>query len=191
MPKIKKAIEADLSAVLSNNIVVRTYRNQMVISNLVPPKKSKSVKRKNANDQFRAANKWAKFILKQPGMKELYARGINSKLSNSHTVAVRDYYHAPEIHYINVQKYTGTKGDEIRIKATDDFEVVSLTVNVKSGKGKQLENGPAMRYGRKPAIWVYKVTVANPDVNGTVIKVTARDLPDNSVIKEEKIESKK
>ena len=44
-----------------------------------------------------------------------------------------------------------------------------------------------LRYGRKPAMWAYILTVANPELPGTVIKVIARDRPGNTVELEEKI----
>ena len=181
VPKLKKYTAADLSAVLSDHVVLRKFRNQLVISKVTVPRKSKSVKKQASINRFRAANSWAKNILQQPGMKELYSKGINSKLSNAHTVAVSDYLNPPEIHYIDLKGYTGAAGDEIRIKVTDVFRVVAVTVTIAGSNGKQLEAGSAVRYVRKPAIWIYTLTRDNPHVKGTVIQVKASDLPENTV----------
>ena len=172
---------------LSDDAAVRRYRNQTVISKVTFPRKSKSPKRKEANDKFKEANDWAKHILKQPGMKELYAKGTNDKLSNPHTVAVSDYMQPPEIHYISLKDYTGAVGDRIRIKATDSFQVTEVKVRITNLKGTLLEKGLAERYLRKPAMWVYTVTVANLDLPRTVVKVIASDRPGNVVEREQEI----
>ncbi len=187
MPKIRKPTKADISAFLSNDIAIRKYRNQTVVSTVRIPRKSKSVRRKAANDRFKKANDWAKNILRQHGMKELYAKGINDKLSNAHTVAVRDYLQGPEIHYISLKDHTGAAGDTIRIKATDDFQVINVEVKITNPKGILLEKGQATRYSRKPAMWVYNLTVANRNLPGTVIRVMASDRPGNKAVLEEKV----
>ena len=187
MPKIRKQNKADISALLSNDVALRKYRNQDVASTVKIPRKSKSTKRKAANERFKEANDWAKNILRLPGMKALYAKGISDKLSNAHTVAVSDYMQAPKIHYINLKKHAGAIGDQISIKATDNFQVTTVEVKITNAKGILLEKGQATRYGRKPAMWAYLLTVANPDLPGTVIKVIARDRPGNMVTLEEKI----
>ena len=187
MPKIRKPTKADISAMLSDDAAVRRYRNQTVISKVTFPRKSKSPKRKEANDRFKEANAWAKHTLKQPGMKELYAKGINDKLSNPHTVAVSDYMQPPEIHYISLKDYTGTVGNKIRIKATDNFQVTEVKVRISNAKGILLEKGEAVRNPRKPAMWVYTITVANPDLPGTVVKVNVSDRPGNKVEVEEEV----
>ena len=189
MPKLRKPTKADISAVLSNDVAMRKYRNQTIISTITMPRKTTSAKKEKANDRFAAANQWAKVTLMEPGVKELYSKGINSKLSNAHTVAVQDYLNPPTIHYISLKQHTGAIGDKIRIKATDDFQVIAVDVRITDKTGKELEKGPAARYKRKPMMWIYTLTVANREVDGTVIEVTAMDRPGNKVVKEEKIAS--
>lgn len=121
-------------------------------------------------------------------MKELYSKGINSTLSNAHTVAVKDWMVAPKIHYIGLKTHTGAVGDTIRIKVTDDFQVTNVIVTINDSKGTKLETGPAIQYKRKPMMWIYTLTIANPDIKGTSIKVTASDRPGNEVEQEVKIE---
>jgi hypothetical protein len=187
VPKIRKPTSGDISAVLSKDAVVRSYRRQTLVSTVTIPRKSKSRKRKAANDRFRKANDWAKSVLRRPGMKELYAKGINDKLSNPHTVAVSDYMQAPEIHYVSLKNHRGAAGDPIRIKATDNFQVTAVEVSITNAKGILLERGQATRYPRKPAMWVYILTAANRHLPGTVIKVIASDRPGNKAEWEEKI----
>src|SRR5882757_9045270 len=151
--KIRKPTEADISAVLSKDVVMRKIRNQTIISTVTVPRKSTSARKEETNDRFAEASHWAKMTLLKPGMKELYSTGINSKLTNARTVAVTDYLNAPKIHYISLKQHTGAIGDKIRIKATDDFEVTAVNVTITNKKGKLLEAGPATRYKRKPQMW--------------------------------------
>jgi hypothetical protein len=184
MAKIKKKTKADMSAATSDSVAVKKYRNQTVLTVITVPKKSKSEKKQTAIDKFTSANRWAKNTLMKPGMKELYSKGINSKLSNAHTVAVCDKLHPPVVHYINVEKCRGAVGDEIRVKATDDFQVTKVVVAIKNANGKDLEEGAAVPYGRNHAIWIYILTVANPNPSGTVITATAYDRPGNTAVME-------
>jgi hypothetical protein len=179
MPKLKKRTDADMSAALGSNAVIRKYRNQTILSTVTRPRKSKSPKRKEINDRFKSANQWAKEILKRPGMKELYTKGVNTTLSNPHTVAVSDYLAAPVVHYINLKDVKGKIGDPIRIKATDNFRVTEVHVIITNTKGVRLEDGMATRYPRKPAMWVYRLTVEHTDLSGTKVDVHAYDLPGN------------
>jgi len=124
-------------------------------------------------------------------MDKLYAKGIKSKFGNTQSVAVQDYMKGPEIHYINTEKYTGAVGDELRIKATDNFQVTEVKVRIYEKDGKKLvEKGSAVRYSRKPVMWIYTLTVGSTDVDGTVIKAIAFDRPGNETEKEVKVESK-
>lgn len=191
MPKLRKETKADISAVFSADVAMRQYRNQTIVSKIKRPRKSKSVKREAAKERLADASRWAKMTLMEPDIKKLYSKGINSRLPNAHTVAIQDYLTAPTIHYISLKQHTGAIGDKIRIKVTDNFQVTAVNVMITDKNGKELEKGPATRYARKPTMWIYTLTVANPELDGTVIKVTAMDRPENIVVKEEKITGNK
>ncbi len=181
MAKIKKPDETDISAMLSDVVAPKMYRNRVVVSRVTHPKQSTSEKKLEANDRFADANQYAKNILKMPGMKELYAKGISARLSNTHTVAVSDYLNAPVIHAINIKEYHGTAGDKLRIRATDDFQVTSVEVRILNKEGNILEKGEALKNKRKPSSWVYTTTVNNTELEGTKIQVRAKDRPGNEV----------
>jgi hypothetical protein len=188
MPKLRKKTKADISAVFSDDVAVRKYRNQNIISTIKRPKKTTSDKREASKKRLTAASIWAKSTLKDPSIEKLYSKGITERLSSAHTVATTDYLNPPTIHYISLKQHTGAIGDKIRIKATDDFQVIAVDVTIKDKNGKEIEKGPAERYKRKPQMWIYTLTVANPEVEGTVIKVRAMDRPENKTFKEVKIE---
>ncbi len=67
--------------------------------------------------------------------------------------------------------------------------MLSVTVRIFDAKGVVLEKGEATRYPRKPVMWAYFVTVANPHPAGAVIKVVAMDRPGNKTKMEEKVDA--
>jgi hypothetical protein len=155
-----------------------------IISVVEPPRKSKSVKKLKSNNRFKGASHWATMILTTPGCRELYSKGIKKETNSAFAVARRDFMTVPKIHYTKIENYTGAVGDQVRIKATDNFRVTAITVSISRGEGKLLEEGAAVRDLRKPAMWTYTTTVANPELPGTIITVIAEDLPGNKGLQE-------
>lgn len=179
MPKIKKPTQDNMSAMTSDYIAAGMYRNRKVFTRVKPPRKSKSQKKQDSIHRFIEASQYAKAILKEPGMRDLYSRAIDKRRPSAHTAAVSDYLNAPVIHEIRTREYDGLIGDRLRIKATDDFQVTSVNVIIRNSKGQLVEKGAAVKYARKPSIWVYTATVANPQPVGSRIFVTAMDRPMN------------
>jgi hypothetical protein len=86
---------------------------------------------------------------------------------------------APVINYIKPGRVAGKVGDTFNIEAVDDFRVESVEVAIYDQQGKLLEAGAAVP-NRKRLIWKYRATVANPKLDGTMIRVTAKDMPGNT-----------
>jgi hypothetical protein len=95
----------------------------------------------------------------------LYARLAEGTMLNAYNVAIRDWFHAPEIQRL------GRYGAAVRIWATDDTQVAGVTVFILDEKGTTLEQGEAAR-GRGDW-WEYL-----PATSGKIV-VEARDLPGN------------
>ncbi len=163
--KLRNKTKAELSAVFAHDVALRKHRGQNIASTITIPQESTSEKKKASKTRFADAALWAKMCLLQPGMKELYSKGICDRLPNAQSVAVSDYLEAPKVHYINLKSYTGAVGDKIRIKATDNFKVTEVRLKITNALGVVLEEGQATRYPRKPVMWVYEATVANPDLH--------------------------
>jgi hypothetical protein len=186
MPKFNRTNRTtDLSAMLSNSVVVTTWYGRTVISKKPPPPKRShnSPKQQESIDLFRAAHDYADQILKSDEMKAFYAKGINAQKTSAHTVAFQDYLNPPVLY-----RYTGKAGDVITVKATDDFHVEAVKIEVFDRTGKLLESGKAERYRRKPFIWKYKTTVANENFKGSTIQATATDMPGNDCVMTARIE---
>jgi hypothetical protein len=185
MPKFNRTNRTtDLSAMLSNSVVVTSWHGRTVISKKPPPPKRShnSPKQQESIDLFRAAHDYADQILKSDEKKAFYAKGINAQKTSAHTVAFRDYLNPPVVHHIRLYRYTGKAGDVITVKATDDFHVEAVKIEVFDRTGRLLESGKAERYRRKPFIWKYKTTVANENFKGSTLQATATDMPGNDCV---------
>jgi hypothetical protein len=190
MPKFNRNNRtSDLSAVVSNSVVITTWHGRTVISKKPPPPKRKynSPKQQESIDRFRDGHNYADRILKSDEKKAFYAKGINAQKTSAHTVAFQDYLSPPVVHYIRLPRYTGKAGDIITVKATDDFHVDAVQIEIFDRKGTLLERGNAERYRRKPFIWKYKTTVANENFKGSTIQATATDMPGNGCVMTAKI----
>jgi hypothetical protein len=182
---IKKRTKADMSAITSDQVFIKPFgKRGTLVSAANPRKKSKSEHAKRTNNRFKGASHWAASILLEPGKKELYSKGINEDGNSAHAVARNDFLNPPKIHYTRIENYTGAIGDRVRIKATDSFPVMALTVSISRRDGQLLEKGDAVRDLRKPVMWTYQTTVANPELPGTIITVIAQDLPGNKSLHE-------
>jgi hypothetical protein len=172
------------SGMLGDMVVFRTSRGQLQMINKPGKRASLSDKQKVTVSRFQDAIKYAKKVKTLPDVMKEYETGINPKKNSAYHVALVDYLNAPTVDYVKAQPYTGAAGDILTIKARDDFKVVRVTVEIINRIGKVLERGDAERFIRKPFIWKYKVSVANPDIKGTVIRVTAFDRPGNKGVGE-------
>ena len=62
----------------------------------------------------------------------------------------------------------------VRVIATDDVEVVSVSVSLRTAAGAELERGPGAKVH---GIWRYPATVAVPPGERVTIHATATDRP--------------
>ncbi|MBS1977434.1 MAG: hypothetical protein JST46_08685 [Bacteroidetes bacterium] len=177
----KNNTDMDISALTGNSVVVTTWHGRTVYSKKPSPPKREhnSQKQQTSIDRFKAAHYYAEQALKSEEKKALYAKGVKKGKTSAHMVAFQDFLTPPVIHYIRAYDYGGNVGDEITIKASDDFRVETVSIKIHDGEGKLLEQGNAERYPRKPQIWKYKTTVANPSLKGTTVHALAKDLPGN------------
>ena len=131
-------------------------------------------------EKFAMAANYAKAAVQDPILKPGYEAKAEADGLTSYNVAVADYLNAPEIHSVITSGYTGTIGNNILIRATDDFEVESVIVRIEKADGTIIEEGNAVI---KPFHWEYSATVANPSIAGCKIIITAFDIPQNETTK--------
>lgn len=136
-----------------------------------------SPKQKNHKLKFQRATLYAKSVINNPDLKQMYsAKEDNAKGMSTYNVAMKDFFNAPEIQSIDLTAYTGKKGDLIRIIAVDDFAVKAVSVKIENTEGNMIEEGAAIDSGYE---WIYTATTNNPDLTGNKVIVTATDHPAN------------
>jgi hypothetical protein len=94
-------------------------------------------------------------------------------------IAIMDALQAPEVESILAAGYHGRVGDEIIVRATDDFKVASVIVSIHDLTGVLVEQGNATMKENN-ADWLYKTVQLNSAFAGSKITAIATDLPGNS-----------
>lgn len=170
---------AGASGRIGKTLVVKTLADgSQVIASTPGKRKKNSEKQAKHLNRFEDAKFYANRIGKKPELRERYERRAKGTKWNWHNLAVGDLMNPPEITNIHMEHYDGEPGEIIRIRASDDFKVVSVNVTITAADGEVIEKGEAQPRGKK-GLWRFFTTIRNPRPQGTVIKVTAYDLPKN------------
>jgi hypothetical protein len=176
--KIKNRTE--LSGMLGENVQVRKEGKRVILTNRPEPKLVPLSESQTAViEKFQEAAEYASRQMQKEPSKSLYETGITEKKRTAYTVALSDYLVAPKVRQINALGYSGKVGDEIVVKATDDFMVTSVKVTITGSDGSKIEQGQAVQDPDRFTLWKYTATVANPSLGGTSIKADAEDKAGN------------
>ena len=168
------------SGAIGDMLVFRQVAGQTVISRR--PKKpmgDPSLAQQEVRDRFREAAFYTKNIVNDPLQYEVYASKALPGQS-AFNMAFKDYMKPPVIKESNISAtgYTGAVGSQIRVRAIDDFKVISVTVTLTDTNGSVLESGEAEQ-SANGIDWLYTATVENASLPGTRITVKAHDRPGN------------
>ena len=167
---------------LGGNVVFRKMKDgSIIMANAPKPRKGNSEAQQESIDRFSYAVKYAKHQMTIPERKDLYKKGINNKHTSAHAVARQDLLNPPEIIDISAADYRGVPGDMIRVWATDDFRVATVTVSIFAADSSTVETGLAIPRGKK-GLWRFTTTEKNPNVEGCTVKVTVKDFAENTVV---------
>ena len=112
-----------------------------------------------------------------PETKALYEESAGAKGKPVFSLTLADFFNAPSVDEVDLAGYNGVAGDEIVIRASDDFDVVAVLVALADADGNAIESGAAAETPPESGRWVYTATVT-VDTGKTVrISVTAEDRP--------------
>ena len=168
------------SGVLGEEVTVRKSRGIVSFRNKPRPAVRQLTDKLIASRaRFLEATQYAVRQIANEESKALYAKGISKTMTTPYLVAMTDYMLPPKVHEIDALGYKGNVGDAIVVKATDDFEVTSVNIQILDASGAVIEEGETALDQQRVNLWVYKATVANPSRTGTTIKATAYDRPGN------------
>ncbi len=130
-----------------------------------------------AQEQFRQAALYGKMVMADAETKAIYVEAAARKGQPVFSLTVADFFHAPSVDEVDLSGYTGAVGDAIVVRASDDFDVVGVSVALTDADGNALESGEATETPADSGRWVYTTTAA-VDTGTTVrIAVTATDRP--------------
>jgi len=132
-------------------------------------------------ERFIKATDYANFAIQDPDVKSGYEKVANKKQS-AQNMAFRDAYYPPEILSVITQGYTGAIGNIIVVNAKD-FKVTAVKVRIYSATRELIEGGQAI-VNNDGMLWVYTCTAGNADFAGSVVKVSAYDIPGNETVAE-------
>jgi hypothetical protein len=182
MRQNRNSIMRGASGALGNELVFRQRAGKTVIS--LPPvfrADNPTASQQEVRTRFQEASAYAKAALANPETKAAYAARANAELS-PYNLALADYFKPPIIQTAEAQNFSGSPGDTISIRATDDFKVQAVYVQIMDEAGTILEEGPATASAESTDTWAY--TLANAQTAAAKAKVTASDLPGNQVSRE-------
>jgi hypothetical protein len=175
-----------LSGKLGDSIVFRQLNGKTIVAKLPGPPQTSSEKQKKMRGHFQQAIIYAKNAVRAADTKERYAAEAKKRKGlTAYNVAIADFFHAPDIHTVDLSKYAGNTGDEIHVTASDDFAVQSVHVQIHNADGSLVEEGYASH--TTDNVWVYVATCFNESLDGDRIVVTASDLPGNTTSEERNV----
>lgn len=138
-----------------------------------------------AQELFREGVFYAKAVSDDPVRKQWY-EAVAKPGQTAYNLALADFCKAPVIKKVTLAEYIGQIGDPILIRAIDNFRVETVSVNILDANGESVETGQATLQ-ENGLDWLYTATVDNPILPGTIISVTATDLPGNKTTREEPV----
>ncbi|HBL75005.1 MAG: hypothetical protein A2W90_07580 [Bacteroidetes bacterium GWF2_42_66] len=181
MAESKKNIATEgLSGRVGNFIFRRRKSDDKIFVSRVPvgSEEEPSEDQKNIRRRFQRGIIYGKSAIANPATKALYASKATGG-SSAFNVAIADYFNAPQIELVDMDGYSGAVGSIIAITVTDDFAVSSVHVKIENMDGSLVEEGGAVP-GASQMDWIYTATVANENLAGEKITVTAFDMPGNT-----------
>ena len=134
-------------------------------------------------ERFRQAAICGKAVLADPASRQIYETAAHNRGLPVFSVTVADFFNAPTVDAVDLSGYTGKSGEPIRIRATDDFEVVAVKVTIRTVEATTLEPGPAVAPGSPD--WVYTTKTALTLGQHVSIDVTATDRPGHATTRTE------
>lgn len=132
--------------------------------------------------KFKKACSYAKQTMAIPERAVLYEAKAKPGVT-PYNLAVANYFTAPTIVEIITDEYKGAAGDRLDLLVDDAIIVVSVEVSIYTADNELVESGPAVK--TEEGFWHYIATADSPQLAGSRIAVTAKNLPGNSATEEQ------
>jgi len=135
-------------------------------------------KKRAVQKKFGLATAYARKVVKNPELKAMYQAKVKGG-QRAFNIAMMDALQAPVVESIQADNYQGRPGDQIFVRATDDFKVATVIVEIFNKAGQLMERGNAILRKNEIMNWLYVARQENADWPGSMIAVMATDLPGN------------
>jgi hypothetical protein len=165
------------------NLVIRQVNGRTIISTRPKKRDVPTDHQLKTKARFMLAVDFAKRQMADAGIKAQYQKAAVRNIPNAYTAALKDFLNKPTVTLVDVKDYTGAIGSVIHVKAQDDFEVVSVRVDIYDAANALLESGYAAPNEKRNG-WSYAVGKLNVPTAGSRIVVKAKDRPKNEGVKE-------
>ena len=173
-------ITSKLKGSLGKQLVFREWEGKTVVSKSPKGRKGDpDAAQAKRRENFLLASRYAKSVIENAdqSMALAYARALRPR-QNVYSRALEDFMSPPVVTLIDSRNYKGVVGDKIVTRATDDFRVTGVWVEIYAAGGALLEAGNAQQ-NVNGIDWTYQATQANNLLAGTTIKAIASDVPGN------------
>jgi hypothetical protein len=172
----KSALMYDVSGRVGR-LVFRRQGDQTIVQMGGERYAKPSKAQKKRQGLFKDAADYAKKVLSDPLQQAIY-RGLGAERNQPpNALLISNYLNPPKVDLIELSGYHRKAGDVVKVLATDDIEVVSVTVRILDADGAVLEAGPASKVH---GVWIYRATVSAPARESLTIEAIATDRPGHS-----------
>ena len=137
-------------------------------------------------ERFRQAVSYGKMAMADPLARAAYQQAAQEKKRPVFSLMIADFFNTPSVDEIDLSAYTGQTGNTIAVRATDDFEVMSVDVKITNMAGDSVEGGPAVK-SAESGRWVYTASTSVPPGTQLRVEVTATDRPGHKTTRTENV----
>jgi hypothetical protein len=160
------------------NLVFKRFGNEVIVARKADlSEQDPSAAQLAVRERFGEAVLYGKSVMADPAVRALYDAKAQNNGQRVFALTVADYLNAPTIHEVNISGYSGAAGDEIWIRASDDFEVASVEVDLREADDTPIESGDAVETPAGSGQWLYTATAAASAGTTVHISATAFDRP--------------
>lgn len=180
MGKIKNnVVTKGFSGSLGEDITFRQVDGKTIFAKRTLTSFPATAKQQEVRDKFTEAAMTAGAAVGDPDVEQEYK--VLAKLQGlktAYVAAMSDFLTEPEIGGVFTRSYKGKVGDKISITPRIPYKIKELDVRILNPDDTVLESGKAIANELK---WLYVTTVANTQVKGSKLVLTARDRFDKEV----------
>lgn len=124
---------------------------------------------------MRKATTYANFANTQ----EVYINKARENNVTAYSIALTDWFIAPRVLQINIDRWTGEIGQTIRVKARDNILVADVSVVIRDAEENVLETGEAVQSEAGSAWWNYTTSSCVVMTPFPSVEAIAQDLSGN------------